>query len=1159
MPCYSHADIIISEMMASNGASLKDEDGEFPDWIEIFNAGDDEVNLSRWTLTDDPLVPKKWEFPDMDLHPGSFLVVFASGKDRDSPFGPLHLNFKLQAAGEYLALMAPDGRIATEFSPSFPPQKRDQSFGIPMGADEIDIIQPTSDGRYHKPNNADQDDQWKLPEWDAVEAGWRRSKAAIGYETSGDDFQPYLLTKITPTAGSVYLRLPFSLDAFESVQRLVLEARSDDGFIAYLNGTRVAGFKAPDQGAWNSLATSPTPDREAVNSKEFDLSSFAHLLKSDNLLAVHVLNSSNTNNDLLWAGNMRIQSGGIFDPSAKIQPEYLKNYSPGGFNTSSTEPELTAPVITPTGGVFTESKLVELLHPEPGTEIRFTSNGSLPTERSNIYSRPLDVKKTVTITARAFKPGWKPSPPSSAVFIAKSFTLENWHSNLPLMVLQKETFGLLREDNLTPSRLLVIPSENRKSLWDAPATVTHAGIKIRGSSTSRRPKPSLGLEIQDYLGRDKDSSILDMPAESDWVLLGPFEFDRALMRNPFIYELSRQIGRYAPRTRFVEVFLTSHRRTLTSSDYLGVYAVIEKIKRSGDRVDIDKLTPLDTDPDSVTGGYLFKIDRLDPGDTGLSAGGQTIAFVDPKEEDINLDQRQYLRSFLNSFNVSLNASTSGYEEYIDPGTWADHHILNEFSKNPDGFRLSAYLYKPRGERMVAGPAWDFDRTMGSDSDSRSLNPVGWSQVRDYGWYGPLLRKPDFQQLWIDNYQQYREGPMSIENMHNIIDTMAFELRDAAERNFDRWPEVTPNGGRYQVEVNQLKSWVSRRVNWIDSLYPEKPKLNISPLQIAGDPFEMEFLNDGVTVQYRTDGLDPRVAGGGSRSGNKTFSSRSAPVSLDMTTPITARIRKGSNWSGLLNQVVVIGPSPKLIPVEIHYHPFFEPSPDSTYSESDFEFIEFLNAGDNPIQLHGWKVDGGIRYSFPTEILAPGQLMVLARNPEALASIHDLGNSNALIFGPYDGRLSNNQESITVTDTATRQIMSLTYTDTAPWPIKPDGSGHSLVLKSQDLNYTLPNNWTSGSPNNGDPGSLTPIGVQTNIESVSLSNSPAGLILTIQLQRVSIGTYQVYHTSDITENNWTLLPHEPPTPTALIQEILLPVQLLPEGNSHFLKIVFPFHQ
>jgi hypothetical protein len=124
----------INEFLAVNDIGLDDEDRDESDWIEIYNAGTDTVDLKGWYLTDDANDLTKWAFPEVTLAPDAYLVVFASGKNRTDPLGTLHTNFKLKGGGEYLGLVRPDGRtVVSEFFPNFPPQAPDVSYG-PIGS-----------------------------------------------------------------------------------------------------------------------------------------------------------------------------------------------------------------------------------------------------------------------------------------------------------------------------------------------------------------------------------------------------------------------------------------------------------------------------------------------------------------------------------------------------------------------------------------------------------------------------------------------------------------------------------------------------------------------------------------------------------------------------------------------------------------------------------------------------------------------------------------------------------------------------------------------------------------------------------------------------------------------------------------------------------------
>lgn len=142
----SSAEIRINEFVASNGSTLADADGDFADWIELRNFDDNTVLMEGWGLSDDPDRPFRWTFPEVELMPGGYLLVWASGKDRTESGGELHANFAISSAGEPLLLTRPDGTEADFVEPVALP--RDVSFGRSEDDPEVWLYfpEPTPDG-----------------------------------------------------------------------------------------------------------------------------------------------------------------------------------------------------------------------------------------------------------------------------------------------------------------------------------------------------------------------------------------------------------------------------------------------------------------------------------------------------------------------------------------------------------------------------------------------------------------------------------------------------------------------------------------------------------------------------------------------------------------------------------------------------------------------------------------------------------------------------------------------------------------------------------------------------------------------------------------------------------------------------------------------------
>jgi hypothetical protein len=177
--------VMITEFLASNSGGIIDEDNETPDWIEIYNPAVTSVNLNGWYLTDDTNLLTKWSFPATNLGPSSFMLVFASGKDRRVPGAPLHTSFSLDADGGYLALVQPDGvTIATEFY--YPAQRANFSYGLAQSVQVTRLITNTQPVRVLVPTGPVLGNTWTTNDFD--HSTWQAGTNGVGYETAVPGF-----------------------------------------------------------------------------------------------------------------------------------------------------------------------------------------------------------------------------------------------------------------------------------------------------------------------------------------------------------------------------------------------------------------------------------------------------------------------------------------------------------------------------------------------------------------------------------------------------------------------------------------------------------------------------------------------------------------------------------------------------------------------------------------------------------------------------------------------------------------------------------------------------------------------------------------------------------------------------------------------------------
>lgn len=178
---FAQSPVIINEFLAKNSSGLKDENGDYSDWIELFNRSASAVNVGGWYLTDNAKKLTKWRIPSTNMPPNSFLIVFASGKDRAVSGLPLHANFSLDASGEYLALVQPDGvTIATEFSPQFPTQSSDMSYGLGEETSVALLLPTNAPTRIYVPTNTALGATWTARTFN--DTAWRSGANGVGYE-----------------------------------------------------------------------------------------------------------------------------------------------------------------------------------------------------------------------------------------------------------------------------------------------------------------------------------------------------------------------------------------------------------------------------------------------------------------------------------------------------------------------------------------------------------------------------------------------------------------------------------------------------------------------------------------------------------------------------------------------------------------------------------------------------------------------------------------------------------------------------------------------------------------------------------------------------------------------------------------------------------------
>jgi hypothetical protein len=412
-------------------------------------------------------------------------------------------------------------------------------------------------------------------------------------------------------------------------------------------------------------------------------------------------------------------------------------------------------------------------------------------------------------------------------------------SNLPIVVINTDNIVIPDDPKIHAHMGIIWHEEKQDNRITDPFTHYdgNIAIEVRGSSSQMFPKKSYSFELRDAVWADQDASLLGVPEEEDWILYGPYS-DKTLIRNVLTFTLDGALGHYSPRCRYVELVI--------NDEYKGIYVLMEKIKRDKHRVDLAKLKTEDTEGKELTGGYIIKIDKL----TGSGGSGFYSSFTNkkgsytyfqyeyPKEEEIQPEQQTYIRDYVSAFEEALYENDfsyeTGYRTYIDVTSFVDYLLMSEVSKNVDAYRLSTFMYKDKNERLNLGPLWDINLGYGNADYYNAWSEYGFQFASELGddqweipfWWQEMRKDPYFCLRVTERWQELRDQALSHDRIFFVIDSLTERIASARARNFQQWNIINryvwPNyyiGPSYEAEVTWMKSWISKRLNWLDINIP----------------------------------------------------------------------------------------------------------------------------------------------------------------------------------------------------------------------------------------------------------------------------------------------------------------------------------------------------
>lgn len=818
--------IIINEASSSN-STFDDEDGDSPDWFELFNNGDTAVDLTGWSVTDDSLEPTKWVFPQTVLAPGAYLRIWASNKDR-------------LGGGAYRTLV--------------------------NQGDSFKYIIPSSN---------------LSSSWTNVgynDSSWQQGTSGFGY-ADGDD------STIIPTGTrSVFVRKTFTVNDLEFMEQLWFDIDFDDGFVAYINGVEIA--RSNIVGDRPSFDTTTITDREATmyqsgSPLRFPINDIqAFLNAGENVLSIQVHNANATSSDMtlipfLSAFYMGQTNDGITPPSIlgfdnpslhtnfKLSSDgedlilfdstgnqldllnvsglstddsigrspvdasimYFDTPTPGSANpdTGYTGAIESKVEFSHDGGEFDGQSII-LSGAAEGEEIRYTLDANIPNMSSSLYTSPIIISGDTVVRAKIFRNNYIPSRTYSRTYVTS-----NTH-DLPIVSLISEPYNFFDQQQ---GIYVYGPEENYENnlpffganFWQDWEREVHfsfyepsgelgvamnAGIKIFGAwsrandqrsfsifARGRYGKSTLHYPIFPDLDYDRFESIVLRSSGNDWM--------KTNVKDVIATSLMKDSGIEYQDHRSAVVYL--------NGQYWGFYNIREKVNEHflDDKINVDKseINILEANGDIVQGSN--------------AAYNDLITFV----TNNNLSDQSNYDFVASQVDIDNFITYQVANIYLDNTDWPGNNI--KFWNSPETkWRWIMYdtdfaFYRP----------WENQSAYTNDTLSFALNDSG------PGWPNPpwstllvrkLMENTGFKNQFINQFADEFNGRFKASNVVAHVDSVANTVSPEITRHFAHWSNwdnrsehwknqnMLSTFSQWENEVNIIRDFANNRIGFLTQYF-----------------------------------------------------------------------------------------------------------------------------------------------------------------------------------------------------------------------------------------------------------------------------------------------------------------------------------------------------
>ena len=1051
--CFSQ--VVINEVQTSNKSSIADEDGDYEDWIELYNSGVSAVNLSQYGLSDDQDELFKWRFPNVTIEPKGYLMVFASGKNRKPAVNHWETAVFAQDTWRYFV------------------------------------------GSQNPPTS------WSRIEFDA--SAWPEGPGGIGYGDKDDG------TEIVPST-SVFMVKSFEITDVSAIKSCMLSMDYDDGFVAYLNGTEIA--RANIDGAFPAYNKLTPTDHEAQMYQGGNPENFlidTTLLKSllvngKNVLAVQTHNSGPGSSDLssspflsfgigssdvffrpvpAWFSkninsnlhtNFKLKHSGeaiiLTEPSGIAADKLLVTYSdpdhshcripdgatgwciavsasPGKTNNTSTcfGGYSAQPVFDIAPGFYTQSKLVTISGSTPGSKIHYTTNGNIPRISDPVYTTPIQVSSTKVIRARSFGPeGLLPGETTTATYIIGTHKYD-----LPVVSLTTDSSNLwdyysgiyVKGPNAKPD--FPFFDANFWQPWEKECHVEYFGpmqarkfeldasLSIHGGWTRALDQKSFNIKTRGYYENSQIAYKLfgDKPIT---------EFKSIVLRNSgndwMLTHMRDALMQRVMKNTFVDYIAYSPSVVYLNGKYWGIYNIRER-----------------NNEDFVAENHGIDADSLDVIESdGIVSSGNSDAFWQ-------------MVQYITTHDMSVAANFEVGSSMWNLPNYADYFIAETYYVNNDWIGDWTNNIKLWRQRKPGAKwnyiLWDTDFGLGYSSTydenklAEAMNPP--VATPHAAVFRAMLNNSEFKKYFINRYADLINTVFQPSSINSVVQEMQDSITYEMPFAWQRW--FGYNGvSTWLNNINTMKTFIYNRPalarQHINTTFNLKGivtvNLTASP-QGSGEikintivpgrlPWSgMYFNGNPITITaIAKPGYKFLYWKSNTYTGQNT--ERTLTVNLDHLDTFTA--------------VFAGNPETATITIsEVNYHS------DSTHNSGDW--LEVYNYGKNALDISDWHItdsNPAHDYIFPTGTTIPANdRLVIAEDIQLFKSIYP----EISCYGPLGFGLNNKKETISLLDIQHTSVQTFTYHDSISWLQSADGLGRTLELRAGATNLDDPASWFAG--------------------------------------------------------------------------------------------------